>query len=210
MGKYDNYSNIQNIKKAEKKLTKLKNKRNPNVYQIELMEQQLNNEKLFETCQIFGREDFWKSEYNPNANVMFSDDNKVMKLYNHVIRYEDIKSYRFVANEVQKAHTQTTTRKKGTVGRALVGGALMGGVGVIAGAASAGEKSMANTTYYTSTEGFELQIFLKNSNQYYSCPISNVGVISAKIPKLWLELGTKLDKIIEENKLNEQDLDNNK
>lgn len=125
------------------------------------MEHQLNNERLFETCQIFGREDFWKSEYNPNANVMFSDDNKVIKFYNQVIRYEDIKSYRFVTDEVQKAYTQTTTRKKGTVGRVLVGGALMGGVGVIDGAASAGERSTANITYYTSTEGFELQNFFK-------------------------------------------------
>ena len=169
MGKYDNYSNIRGIKKAEKLVRKLKGKKKPDLYKIELAEQMLNNEKLFESCQIFGREDFWASMYNPNSNVMFSDDNKVIMFYGNLIKYEDIKSYIIVENQVERSYTTTSTKKKGTIGRTIVGGALAGDVGAVIGAASAGSQSKSSTTYYKSADGFLLKIFIKNSDIYYKC-----------------------------------------
>lgn len=199
MGKYDNYSNIRRIKKAEKLVQKLKNKKKLDLYKIELAEQMLEKEKLFKSCQIFGRDDFLASMYNPNSDIMFSDDNKVIMFYGNLIKYEDIKSYIIIENQVESSYTTISTSKKGTLGRTIVGGALAGGVGAVIGATSASSQSKSNTTYYNSADGFLLKIFIKNSDIYYKCEIPNQGIISNKIPKLWLELGTKLDRIVAEN-----------
>ena len=61
---------------------------------------------------------------------------------------------------------------------------------------SAGSKS--NTTYYESGDGFLFQIFLKDGNAF-QCPVQNNGVVSNKIHPKWLELGMKLQMIIDEN-----------
>ena len=45
--------------------------------------------------------------------------------------------------------TVSSTKKKGVLGRAVVGGALVGGVGAIVGAVSAGSKTNAKTTQET-------------------------------------------------------------
>lgn len=194
MGKYDNYSNKKNIAKLQKKIDRLRAKKSPDLYTIDMLEKELETAKLFASCQIFGSEGFSKSEYNPNASIMFSDDNKVLLFDDKLIHYADIVSYAFIENQTTKA--VTTTRKKGTVSRAIVGGALFGGVGAVVGAVSAGSES--NTRYYDVTEGFHLQVVTVDDKCYWMS-IPGAGMFSDKIPKKWLELGTKLQTIIENN-----------
>lgn len=188
MGQYDNFHNTRNIEKAQRKLDKLLKKRKPDQYQIDLAKEALSQAKLFESCQIF--KSF--SGYAPNENIMFSDDNRVIWFVKYLIPYDEIISYSIVENVVQKAQTQTTS--KGVITRAIIGGAIAGGVGVVVGAASAGSKSQ--TTYYNEGEGFFMQIFTKNGERY-SCHIENSGFIGNKVHPKWLELGTKLQSIID-------------
>lgn len=188
MGQYDNFHNTKNIEKAQRKLDKLLKKRKPDQYQIDLAKEALSQAKLFENCQIF--KSF--SGYAPNENIMFSDDNRVMWFVKYLIPYDEISSYSIVENVVQKAQTQTTS--KGVITRAIIGGAIAGGVGAVVGAASAGSKSQ--TTYYNEGEGFFMQIFTKNGERY-SCRIENSGFIGNKVHPKWLELGTKLQSIID-------------
>jgi hypothetical protein len=188
MGQYDNFHNTKNIEKAQRKLDKLLKKRKPDQYQIDLAKEALSQAKLFESCQIF--KSF--SGYAPNENIMFSDDNRVMWFVKYLIPYDGISSYSIVENVVQKAQTQTTS--KGVITRAIIGGAIAGGVGAVVGAASAGSKSQ--TTYYNEGEGFFMRIFTKNGERY-SCHIENSGFIGNKVHPKWLELGTKLQSIID-------------
>lgn len=188
MGQYDNFHNTKNIEKAQRKLDKLLKKRKPDQYQIDLAKEALFQAKLFESCQIF--KSF--SGYAPNENIMFSDDNRVIWFVKYIIPYDEISSYSIVENVVQKAQTQTTS--KGVITRAIIGGAIAGGVGAVVGAASAGSKSQ--TTYYNEGEGFFMQIFTKNGERY-SCHIENSGFIGNKVHPKWLELGTKLQSIID-------------
>lgn len=188
MGRYDNFHNTKNIEKAQKKLDKLLSKRKPDQYQIDLAREALAQAKLFESCQIF--KSF--SGYAPNENIMFSDDNRVMWFIKYLVPYDEIRSYSIVENVVQKAQTQTKSR--GVISRAIIGGAIAGGVGAVVGAASAGSKSQ--TTYYNEGEGFFLQIFTKNGERY-SCHIESNGFIANKVHPKWLELGTKLQSIID-------------
>lgn len=188
MGQYDNFHNTRNIGKAQRKLDKLLKKRKPDQYQIDLAKEALSQAKLFESCQIF--KSF--SGYAPNENIMFSDDNRVIWFVKYLIPYDEIISYSIVENVVQKAQTQTTS--KGVITRAIIGGAIAGGVGAVVGAASAGSKSQ--TTYYNEGEGFFMQIFTKNGERY-SCHIENSGFIGNKVHPKWLELGTKLQSIID-------------
>lgn len=188
MGRYDNFHNTKNIEKAQKKLDKLLSKRKPDQYQIDLAREALAQTKLFESCQIF--KSF--SGYAPNENIMFSDDNRVMWFIKYLVPYDEISSYSIVENVVQKAQTQTKSR--GVISRAIIGGAIAGGVGAVVGAASAGSKSQ--TTYYNEGEGFFLQIFTKNGERY-SCHIESNGFIANKVHPKWLELGTKLQSIID-------------
>lgn len=188
MRQYDNFHNTKNIEKAQRKLDKLLKKRKPDQYQIDLAKEALSQAKLFESCQIF--KSF--SGYAPNENIMFSDDNRVMWFVKYLIPYDEISSYSIVENVVQKAQTQTTS--KGVITRAIIGGAIAGGVGAVVGAASAGSKSQ--TTYYNEGEGFFMQIFTKNGERY-SCHIENSGFIGNKVHPKWLELGTKLQSIID-------------
>lgn len=188
MGQYDNFHNTKNIEKAQRKLDKLLKKRKPDQYQIDLAKEALSQAKLFESCQIF--KSF--SGYAPNENIMFSDDNRVIWFVKYLIPYDEISSYSIVENVVQKAQTQTTS--KGVITRAIIGGAIAGGVGAVVGAASAGSKSQ--TTYYNEGKGFFLQIFTKNGERY-SCHIENSGFIGNKVHPKWLELGTKLQSIID-------------
>lgn len=188
MGQYDNFHNTKNIEKAQRKLDKLLKKRKPDQYQIDLAKEALSQAKLFESCQIF--KSF--SGYAPNENIMFSDDNRVIWFVKYLIPYDEISSYSIVENVVQKAQTQTTS--KGVITRAIIGGAIAGGVGAVVGAASAGLKSQ--TTYYNEGEGFFMQIFTENGERY-SCHIENSGFIGNKVHPKWLELGTKLQSIID-------------
>ena len=195
MGQYDNYSNEKNIAKAKKRLDKLTAKRNSDPYEVELARKELETAKLFEKCQIFGTEGWRKSIYNPNANIMFSDDNEVIMFFDKLISYRDISSYTIVENIVREAHTKT--KKTGAVTRAIVGGAIAGGVGVVAGAITAGSKS--STTVHEIPDGFFLQIHLKDGSGY-QCPVPSNGAISNRVPKMWLHLASKLQTIVEKNK----------
>ena len=188
MGKYDNFSNSKNIKKAQRKLDRLTRKRNPDRYAIELAQEKLNKEKLFESCQIFKA---WHT-YAPNEYVMFSDDNRVMWFFDEVIRYEDIKSYSIAERIVSGSHT--TTRSNGAVSRAIVGHMIAGDIGAVVGAMSA--DSSSETTYYQKANGFFFQVFTKDGVRHY-CELPSVWAYSNKIHRKWLELGTKIQRIID-------------
>ena len=195
MGQYDTYTNATTIAKAQTRLDKLTAKRDPDLYEVELARKELETAKLFERCQIFGTEGWKKSIYNPNASIMFSDDNEVMMFFDKLISYRDISSYAIVENIVKEAHTKT--KKTGAISRAIVGGAIAGGVGVVAGAITAGSKS--STIVHEIPDGFYLQNFLKDGSGY-QCPVPSDGAISNKVPKLWLHLASKLQTIMEQNK----------
>lgn len=195
MGQYDNYSNKKNIAKAQKRLDKLMAKFNPDLYEVELARKELETARLFERCQIFGTEGWRKNIYNPNANIMFSDDNEVMMFFDKLISYRDISSYTIVENIVKETHTKT--KKTGAIARAIVGGAIAGGVGVVTGAITAGSKS--STIVHEIPDGFFLQILLKDGSGY-QCPVPSNGTISNKVPKMWLHLASKLQAIVERNK----------
>ena len=195
MGQYDNYSNEKNIAKAQKRLDKLMAKCNPDLYEVELARKELETARLFERCQIFGTEGWRKNIYNPNANIMFSDDNEVMMFFDKLISYRDISSYTIVENIVKETHTKT--KKTGAIARAIVGGAIAGGVGVVTGAITAGSKS--STIVHEIPDGFFLQILLKDGSGY-QCPVPSNGPISNKVPKMWLHLASKLQAIVERNK----------
>lgn len=195
MGQYDNYSNEKNIAKAQKRLDKLMAKCKPDLYEVELARKELETARLFERCQIFGTEGWRKNIYNPNANIMFSDDNEVMMFFDKLISYRDISSYTIVENIVKETHTKT--KKTGAIARAIVGGAIAGGVGVVTGAITAGSKS--STIVHEIPDGFFLQILLKDGSGY-QCPVPSNGTISNKVPKMWLHLASKLQAIVERNK----------
>lgn len=115
--------------------------------------------------------------------------------FDKLISYRDISSYAIVENIVKEAHTKT--KKTGAITRAVVGGAIAGGVGVVAGAITAGSKS--STIVHEIPDGFYLQIFLKDGSGY-QCPVPSDGAISNKVPKMWLHLASKLQTIVEQNK----------
>lgn len=188
MGKYDNYSNIKNIKAAQKKLDRLKRKRKPNLYKIELAQEELNTAKLFESCQIF----YGHLAQAPKDLVKFSDDNRVMMFIDKLIRYEDIESYRIVENLVNKS--ETVTRQSGAISRAIVGHAIAGDLGAVVGAMTA--DSHSTTEYYTIKEGFLFQVFLKDGNGY-QYEVASTRIIANKIHPKWLEVGAKIQRIID-------------
>lgn len=187
MGKYDNYSNIKNIEKAQKRLRKLQSKKKQNIYEIAIAAEKLRTAKLFESCEIFDT-----GMIKPNTTIMFSDDNRVMMFINKLIYYDDIKDCRIVEKLVQNAYTSTNT--KGALSRAIVGDMIAGDIGAVVGAASAGADS--HTVYYTSANGFYLQIFLKNG-EAYQCDIPNTGIITNNYSKGWREILQKIRMIID-------------
>lgn len=190
MGKYDNFDNAKKIASIQKKLDKLTRKRTPNQFEIEMVQRELDVAKLFEKCQVFKS----LSDFAPNDKVLFNDDKRLILFIDKLIRYDDLQSYQIVENMTQQAFT--TTKQTGTISRAIVGGAIAGGVGAAVGAMSAGSRS--NTTYYESGNGFLFQIFLQDGNSYQYLVQKN-GVVSNKIHPKWLELGMKLQMIIDEN-----------
>lgn len=188
MGKYDNYSNIKNVEKARKKLEKLVRARKPDLHKIQQAQEELKTEMMFTSCQIFKS---WKSS-SPNESVMFSDDNRVMMFNKKLIHYEDLASYKFV--EITVAKSRTVTKQRGAVSRAIVGGAIAGGVGAMVGAMTA--DSHSETTYYTEGNGFTFHLFLKDGSSY-ECWIMNDGTLLNKLHPKWIELGEKLQRIID-------------
>ena len=119
MGRYDNYNNRKRIEQCHKKLKKLSGKRKPNLFEIDMAQKELDTMLLFESCQIFGRENLLKSINDPNADIMFSDDNRVMWFVSMLVPYEDIVSYRFLENA--ESFARTKTKSKGVISRAIVG-----------------------------------------------------------------------------------------
>ena len=188
MGKYDNYSNIKNIKQAQKKLDRLLRKRRTSQYKVELALEKFNTAKLFESCQIFKA----SSINAPNELVMFSDDNRVMWFVSRVIRYEDIKSYKIVEKVVSGSHT--VTKSDGAVSRAIVGHAIAGDLGAVIGAMSADTHS--ETRHYQYKDGFIFQIFTKDG-YIHSINVRNNGFFLNRIHPKWLELGVKIQRIID-------------
>jgi len=185
MGRYDNYDNKSEIKRLRNKLDKLQSKRKPDLYEIDMVKRELDNALLFESCQIFGTEGWRKSEYDPNAKIMFSDDNRVMRFCDRIIRYDDISHVCLLDRKTTAAHT--ITKRKGVASRSIVGGLLGGGVGAIIGGATAG--SVSNTVFTERNNGFILQIFQKDG-QGWQCELY-------KLSKQWKQLLTKLQMIID-------------
>lgn len=194
MERYDNYNNRKRIEQCRKKLKKLSGKRKPNLFEIDMAQKELDTMLLFENCQIFGRENLLKSINDPNADIMFSDDNRVMWFVSMLVPYEDIVSYRFLENT--ESFARTKIKSKGVISRAIVGGAIGGVMGAAIGAASAG--STSTTRFYESKNGFILQIELKDG-MIWQYPVESSGIISNRLSPLWIQLGAKLQMILDEN-----------
>jgi hypothetical protein len=75
-----------------------------------------------------------------------------------------------------------------------VGHAIAGDIGAIVGAMSAGSSS--ETTYYKKKDGFLFQVFTKDGLQHY-CELPSVWAYSNKIHPKWLEVGAKIQRIID-------------
>lgn len=192
MGKYDNYDNAKRIRKAQRKLNRRTRCWFPNQTKIAQAQAELDTAKLFESCQIF-----WASAtYSPKDNVMFSDDNRVMWFIDYVIPYDDIIACRIGEHIITKSHTVTTPH--GVIPRAIIGHALAGDLGAVVGAMTA--DSTSETTYYQQGNGFRFQIFTKDGSRYY-CDLPNFnGLTSAnKIHPKWLEVGAKIQSILDGN-----------
>lgn len=190
MGRFDNYNNRKNIEKAQKKLDKLTRKHKQDQFQIELAQRELDTAKLFSSCQHFCLTSY-DGKY---ADIMFSDENRVVMFLDKLVPYDEIESCSIVGKKVTMSYT--TTKAKGVIPRAVVGGAIAGGVGAIVGGMTAGSKS--NTTYYETTDGFHFQLFLKNQTYYYVHLRGN-GLLSNKVPPKWIELAERVQMIIDEN-----------
>lgn len=188
MGKYDNFNNAKRIRKARRKLKRRTRCLFKSQSRIAKAQAELDTAKLFESCQIFKS---WHGAA-PNKNVMFSDDNRVMMFYDRLIRYDDIQSYRIVERIVSKSHT--VTRQSGAIPRAIVGHAIAGDLGAIVGAMSA--DSHSQTTYYNTGKGFIFQVFRKDGS---GCQIDveSIRDFSNKIHPKWLEVGAKIQRIID-------------
>lgn len=188
MGKYDNYDNTFNIEQAQKKLDKLMRKRKPNQLKIKLAKQELENEKLFERCQIF--ESF--NGRAPNENVRFNDDRRLLWFYEVVIPYDEIVGYELKEKIIHQSYTKTKT--KGALSRAIVGGMIGGEIGAILGAASA--DTITETKHYETGNGFVMTIHLRDGTNY-SADIDNNGFISNKYHPKWREVAEKLSLILD-------------
>ena len=81
MGRFDNFNNTKRISAIQKKLDKLTRKRNPNQFEIEMVQKELDVAKLFETCQIFKA----FSNFAPNEKIMFNDDKRVVLFFDRLI-----------------------------------------------------------------------------------------------------------------------------
>ena len=188
MGKYDNFNNDEAIKQAEKDLNKLRRKRRADPYQISLAEEKLKNALLFQTCQAFTA----FSNDAPNGRILFNDDKKLMLFIDVLIPYKKIKSYRILERSYTKQESDTSMWDVLACGH--VGRKLAGDFGAITFA-----QARANSAQTISTQvkdGFIFQVILKN-NMYYQCAVPNHGVIFNKIHPKWLELGTKIQRIID-------------
>ena len=188
MGKYDNYDNAKRIRKARRKLKRRTRCLFKSPSRIAKAKAELDTAKLFSSCQIFKA---WHG-YAPNENVMFSDDNRVMWFIGHVIPYDDIVACRIGENLITKSHTVTTQR--GVIPRAIVGHAIAGDLGAVVGAMTA--DSTSETTYYQQGNGFKFQIFTKDGSRYY-VDLQSIRDFSNKIHPKWLEVGAKIQSIID-------------
>lgn len=187
MGKYDNYVNTANIERAQKRLNKLMRKRKPNPQKIAEAKQELENEQLFEHCQIF-------KSFNgraPNENVRFNDDCRLIWFYGDVIPYDQLYAYSIKEKKIQKSYTKTKT--KGALSRAIVGGMIAGELGAIVGAASA--DTITETKDYEIGQGFVIILQTKNGKTY-SSHIENNGFINNKFHPKWYEVAEKLSSIM--------------
>lgn len=187
MGKYDNYNNYAGIIRAQKKIIYLLGRKKPDLFAIDLAQKELDTEKLFESCQIFGRAGLRGNPHDPNLTILFSDDNGVMLFDGKLISYKKLKSYKF--SPTSREVSNTITRSRGGLARAIVGHALAGDVGAIVGAATA--DTYSETVTQEVDDGFLLRIFLKDRTEYQH----HVRRPTQK----WDELVQKLQMIIDSN-----------
>ena len=188
MGKYDNFNNEAAIAFAENKLNKLSRKRKIDPYQISLAVEELNRAKIFQHCQAFTA----NSSHAPNGRVLFNDDAKVMLFVDRVIPYKDIQSYQILENTYYEAGCDTSMLD--VLASAYVGRQIAGELGAIVFAQA--RSDIARTTCTQHYDGFLFQIFLKNG-QGWQCKVPSHGIIGHKIHPKWLELGTKIQRIID-------------
>lgn len=190
MDQYNNYNNAQRIRKVQRKLDRRTRCLFKIRSRIARAQAELDTAKLFESCQIFKAFHI----FAPNRYVMFSDANRVMWFFDHVIRYEDIESYSIVEKFVSKS--RTTGSASDTISRIIVGHAFGGGLGALLGAMSADADS--ETIYYQKGQNFLFQIFTKDGLRHY-CEPQNIGFFTNKIHPKWVELGMKIQSIIDSN-----------
>jgi len=192
MGRYDNYDNKRRIALARKNLEKLEKKHKPDLFKIDMARKTLEEEELFSCCQIFGKTGFWRSEFDPNERIMFSDSNEAVMFGNVLIYYRDIQGC-YIGTEYRQI-ARTNTKTKGGVTRAVVGGAIAGSVGAIVGASTA--KSVSKTEYSSVQDGFKFYIECKGGKGW-NMPFAGTGLLNGKVPNSWMAVKAKIDAIVE-------------
>lgn len=129
-----------------------------------MVEEEIRDLKLFDTYNVvcFGNT-ILPFQFNDKRNLLGIRSSEGINI---IVPYNSIERVEIITDYIQSSHTYTKTKKKGGITRAVVGGALFGGVGAIVGAATAGSKSTAKTTYYTQVNGHTLHVYLKNGSSY--------------------------------------------
>ncbi|MDO4650096.1 MAG: hypothetical protein Q4B26_15765 [Eubacteriales bacterium] len=193
MGKYDNCNNSFRIKRAQKKYDKLRKKRKPDLFLIDRAKEELDNELLFSSCQIFGSKNpYFCSEYDPNLKILFNDDRKLMMFGNIVIPYSQITVAQF--EQAKKQIIDTGVNSIRALSGALMGKAVAGDIGAFVGAVSAIE----SRSYQI--DGDLLYVIYTKDNHGRWIVVNNSNEQRKRIPKKWRQLHQKVEMIIAESK----------
>ncbi|MDR1003192.1 MAG: hypothetical protein LBL82_07995 [Oscillospiraceae bacterium] len=187
----NNYDNALAIKQAQKKYDKLA-KKGKDPLAVAMAKKQLEDTLLFSDCFCPG---YHKGFTDNVEGVLFSNQHRLIKLFDSVFPYEKVARYSI--NGVFQDKAYTTTKNKGGVGRAIIGGALFGGVGAVVGAVTSGSRSQ--TVQYQTQTGFTLHIFDGGGNCLGGVQMPGEGLFNDKIPKSFNRIAFVLDAIIKEN-----------
>lgn len=205
-------NNEVDIYKTEKRLEDLRirsNKRKqwfkqkPSDLEIEIEEKKLERLKLFHQSNVV----ICKYDSYGQFPFLFNDRLRIIMMpYSNgdskVFSYDDIEKVQILPNYIQQEYVQTTTKKKGGITRAVVGGALFGTVGAVVGSTTAGSRSRSTSTQYTTFNNYNFFVWLKNGESYFASNIPSKGFFEKKPPKELKDLEFYFNKIITDGSTN--------
>lgn len=179
--RYYNYKNdlIKIIKRK---------KRKQNFLEVEMLKLEMAKLMLFDNFDvIYSKNDNigeFQFKFNNNKNIIYMPYTGGAKIF----KYEDIIEAKIVPNYSERSYTETTTRKKGGLTRAVVGGSLLGSTGALLGAGTAKSKSKSHTTHYQTYSSYNFEIWLSEEEGYVQSDIPADGFFDKRPPKELEEL----------------------